>query len=260
MRYEVLGPLRVSNGETGRSISAPKMGVLLTVLLVRAGRVVPTHELITEIWGDFPPRQAVATIQVYVSQLRKILNSPGPDASPIITRQGGYLLRLGTDEWDVGVAERLIQRGRTYLALEDHDSAQAAETALGAALDLWRGPIAGEPEYGPIVARFAKQMEELRLECLELLIDARLGLGRHRQLIGQLYALTEEFPLRETFSRQLMLALYRSERQADALTVYRVARHTFNAELGLEPSRTLASLHRAILAADAQLDLLTTAA
>ena len=257
MRYEVLGPLRVSNGETGRPVSAPKMGVLLTVLLVRAGRVVPTHELITEIWGDFPPRQAVATIQVYVSQLRKILRSPGPDASPILTRQGGYLLRLGSDEWDVGVAERLIQRGRTHLALADH---QAAQAALGAALDLWRGPIAGEPEYGPIIARFAKQMEELRLECLELLIDARLGLGQHRQLVGQLYALTEEFPLRETFSRQLMLALYRSERQADALTVYRVARHTFNAELGLEPSRTLASLHRAILAADADLDLLTTAA
>src|SRR6185503_18952705 len=124
---------------------------------------------------------------------------------------------------------------------------------------LWRGPALGDLRAGPIVEGFVTWLAEARLECLEMLADSHLELGRHRELVGRLYSLTAEHPLREAFYRQLMLALYRSERQADALKVYQMARKTLNEELGLEPCRSVQDLQRAILTADDQLDLYAAA-
>jgi DNA-binding SARP family transcriptional activator len=119
---------------------------------------------------------------------------------------------------------------------------------------MWRGPVLGDLSHGPIVESFVTWLSETRLECTEMLIDAQLELGRHRKIVGRLYSLTAEHPLRESFSRQLMLALYRSERQADALDVYRSVRRTIHDELGLEPCRALQELQQSILTADYELE------
>jgi DNA-binding SARP family transcriptional activator len=157
------------------------------------------------------------------------------------------MLRLGSDEYDFYCFQDLVSSGR------DHARAQRYEEAvscLSAALSLLRGPALDHARNGPIVEGFATWLSEARIECVEMLVDSRLMLGRHRELVGALYSLTAEYPLREVFYRQLMLALYRSERRADALQVYQSARRTLRDELGLEPGRVLREVHQAILSAD----------
>ncbi|WUI00886.1 AfsR/SARP family transcriptional regulator [Spirillospora sp. NBC_00431] len=260
MRYEVLGPLRVNDGGEFSFISARKIETVLAVLLIRADQVVAPEELMAEIWADRPPRRATAGLHVYISQLRKFLQRPDQDGNRIVTRPAGYLLNKGGDDIDFHDLLRLADQGRA--ALRDgrrEDAAALLEEALG----LWHGPVlgdlrggSGDVRCGPIVEGFTAWMAELRLECLELLADTQLELGRHRELVGRLYSLTAENPLRESFYRQLMLALYRSERQADALKVYHSARDTLRDELGLEPCRALRELQQAILLDDRELDLL----
>jgi DNA-binding SARP family transcriptional activator len=221
------------------------------VLLIRADGVVTTGQLMTEIWGDDVPRRAMAGIHVYISQLRKFLHRPGRQTNPIMTLSPGYALQLGADEFDVNIFAHLVAAGQ--------DSARAgcyaaAANRLEEALSLWHGPV---PDFrtGPIFDGFVTWLTELRIDCLQGLIDAQLNVGLHREVIGRLYSLIAEHPLRETFYRQLMMALYRSERQADALDVYRMARRVLIDELGLEPCRSLQELHTAILRADDRLDL-----
>lgn len=252
MRYEILGPLRVSDGGQFSVISAPKIEMLLGALLVRSGQIVTSDQLIMELWGERAPRRSTAGLHVYVSQLRKFLDRPGRTESPISTRPAGYLLQLGDDEFDFHVFLRLMKRGRRQMQHECYaDAAAAFEEALG----LWHGSALGEPRYGPIVKGFLTGLAETRLECTELLIDAQLELGRHRELVGRLWSLVAEHPLREAFYRQLMLALYRSQSQADSLQVYQLARQTLKTELGVEPCRMLRSLQQAILQADEHLEL-----
>ncbi|WP_242884836.1 AfsR/SARP family transcriptional regulator [Actinomadura litoris] len=244
MRFEMLGPVRVIDHDGASSLTARKIEILLVVLLARADQVTTTGQLMTEIWGENPPRRATASLHVYVSQLRKFLDRPGRETGPIITRPPGYLLRLGDDELDVHDFQRLVQQGRCAV---QQGRPEEAAPAFERALALWRGATLGDLRDGPIIYSYVTWLEELRLECLEMLIDVYLWLGRHREIIGRLYTLTEEHPLHEAFYRQLMLALYRADRQADALGAYRTARERLNRELGLEPCRSLRDLHESIL-------------
>ncbi|MGP3971960.1 AfsR/SARP family transcriptional regulator [Streptomyces sp. 6N223] len=248
MRYELLGTLRVLDGGTSSSISAQKVEILLAALLIRADRVVPTDQLMGEIWGEHLPRRATAGLHVYVSELRKFLHREGRAGSPIVTRSPGYVLCPAEDDvLDYQSFLKLIDLGRECMQTQRYEEARECfERALG----LWRGPVLGDLGNGPILRGFATGMNEARMECVEMLVDAQLHLGRHRQLVGLLYTLTTENPLRETFHRQLMLALYRSERRADALKAYQTARRMLIEELGVEPCTPMRDLHRAILRAD----------
>jgi SARP family transcriptional regulator, regulator of embCAB operon len=253
VRYELLGPLRVvsEEGEIA-TIGAQKIETLLAALLIRSDQVVATEQLMTEIWGDQVPRRATAGIHVYVSQLRKFLaRCRGGSGNPVVTRPPGYVLRSGDDELDYRTFLEIVDWGRDHArGGRPEQAANCFETALA----LWCGPVLGDVSSGPIVEGFVTWLTETRLECTEMLIDAQLELGRHRELVGRLYSLIAEHPLRESFVRQLMLALYRSERQADALEVYRSVRQIIRDELGLEPCRALQELQRGILTADYELE------
>lgn len=252
VRYEILGPLRVVDESGSSFISARKIEILLAVLLIRSGQVVTADQLMAELWGTQFPRRATAALHVYISQLRKFLCRPGRPGSPIITRPAGYLLQMGSDELDVDLFRQLVATGRASARKGHH--AEASDF-LERALALWRGPVLDDPCAGPIIEGYATWLTEMRIECVEMLVDSQLEMGWHREIVGRLYSLIAEYPLREAFYRQLMLALYRSERQADALNVYQSARKMLNDELGLEPCRVLRDLQQAILMADDQLDL-----
>jgi SARP family transcriptional regulator, regulator of embCAB operon len=247
----MLGPLRVSDGANSSYISAQKIETLLAVLLIRADHVVSTDRLIAEIWGEDIPRRAMAGIHVYISQIRKFLSRFGKLENRVVTRTPGYMLRLGTDELDYHSFLNQVSLGREHSRVGCYEKAAAC---FEDALAMWRGPVLGEMHYSPILSGFATRLTEARVECNEILIDAELMLGRHRELVGRLYSLSADYPLHEAFYRQLMLALYRSDRQADALNVYRLARTTLNDELGLEPCRALQEIHQSILTADPDLD------
>jgi len=232
-------------------ISARKIEILLAVLLVRAERVVTVNELFTEIWGQHLPRRATAALYVYVSQLRKLLRRHSAPDDQIVTRSPGYLLRLGPDELDLHLFQRRVQQGRAYVTAGRHEEAAGS---FESALELWEGAPLGDLRDGPIVSGFATWLEEARLECTELMIESTLAAGRDRRVVGHLFDLIAKYPLREAFYRQLMIALYRSERQADALGIYQLARSTLHTELGLEPGSPLKDLQRAMLVGEVHLD------
>ncbi|MFF2813558.1 BTAD domain-containing putative transcriptional regulator [Streptomyces sp. NPDC058000] len=253
MRYEMLGSLQIRDGAGRTCISARKTEILLAALLIRAGQVVSNDQLGGEIWGDAPPRRAVAALHVHISQLRKLLGGSGRAESRIETRSPGYLLRVESgDEVDVDEFQRLVDRGRAALGCFRY---QEATRLLGEALGLWRDPVLAHYQGGPIVGEFITWAEEARLECLELKVESELALGHHREMVALLRSLVTEHPLRETFHRQLMLALYRAHRQGDALKVYRYATEMLDCELGVGPGRALREMYQAILASDAALEL-----
>jgi DNA-binding SARP family transcriptional activator len=250
MRYEILGPVRLV-GDGLATISARKIEILLATLLVRHDEVVSVNQLIDEIWAANSPRRATAALYVYISHLRKLLNKPGRSEKVIVTKSPGYSLRLGGDQIDFVDFQNLANEGRTCMRLGQHEQ---AASILDSALRLWRGPVLGEIADGPIINGFAVVAEEIRIQCTELMVSSLLKLGRHRDLIGFLYSLIAQHPLHEEFYRQLMLALYRSGRRADALKVYMVAHQTLREEVGLEPQKTLRELQCFILSADETLD------
>lgn len=251
MRYSILGPLRLTHNGVESMISAHKIEVLLATLLIRMDRVVSMDQLMGEIWPDQPPRRARAALHVYVSTLRKLLAEHGQH-STIVTSPPGYLFELGSGEADFRLFLDLLGQGRT--ALREHRDEDAGNM-LERALALWRGPVLGRDEYGPMMSEFAGSLTEQRTESLELYIESKHRIGEHRQTIALLYSLIGENPFHETFHRQLMLALYHSQRKADALNLYRVTYRMFLDELGLPPCDALRNLHTAILAEDG--DLLT---
>jgi len=250
MRYEILGPLRVTRDGEEYSLSAHKTEILFAVLLVRANQVVSADQLLTELWDGELPHRACAGLYVYISQLRKFLTRIGKSKSPIQTRSPGYLLNVGPEEFDLFQFQRAVMRGRRQT-----EAGQAAEGArsLEEGLALWRGMPLGGLRGGPIVRGFAIWLEEARLECIELLVKAQFLEGRHAEVVTRLYSLIADYPLRESFYQMLMLALYRSNRPADALRVYQQARARIIEEIGLEPSRAMRDLHQAILLDDAEL-------
>ncbi|MEO3809847.1 AfsR/SARP family transcriptional regulator [Sphaerisporangium sp. B11E5] len=227
------------------------MEMTLATLLVRAERVTTKEQIVTELWGDHPPRCASAAMHVYISQLRKFLAAAG-DRSAIVTKAHGYVLRLKGAGYDVAEFQRAVEHGRALLPAGRYAEA-LAEFDKG--LALMRGPVLEDRAEGPVLSAFAAWAEAERLDCLEFSIEARNALGRHREVIGPLNTLIAQYPLRESLYRHLMLALYRSERQADALEVYRSAHRVLNAELGVQPCPSLRRLHHAILTSDQLLDL-----
>jgi len=250
--FRILGPLEVrENGQT-LDVGAGKQRALLALLLLNVGEAVSTDRVIDALWGERPPASALNSVRVYVSHLRKALGN-----ERLLTRGRGYVLTVGPEELDLALFERLAVEGREALAAGD---AVRAAKLLRTALALWRGrpleDFASEPFAQTEIAR----LEELRLIALEERVEADLALGRDAELVPQLDALVRANPLRERLRAQLMLALYRSGRQAEALEAYRQARTTLVAELGIEPDRRLQELERAILSQDPQLDLPAPAA
>jgi DNA-binding SARP family transcriptional activator/streptogramin lyase len=250
--FRILGPLEVRENGRALAIGAGKQRALLALLLLDAGDVVSTDRLIDNLWGERPPASALNSVHIYVSQLRKVL---GEDC--LITRGHGYLLALEPEQVDLGRFERLLGKGRELLASGE---AKRASDALRAALALWRGPPLADLASEPFAQGEIARLEELRLAALEERIEADLALGRHAELVPELEALVRAHPLRERLRAQLMLVLYRSGRQAEALETYRRARVTLVEEVGLEPGRTLQELERAILSQDPSLDLPAPAA
>jgi predicted ATPase/DNA-binding SARP family transcriptional activator len=247
-QFTLLGPLSVSRDGEPAAVGGQKPRALLAALLLEPNRVVSRDRLIDAVWGEAPPDTARNTIQVYVSQLRKLL----PDGV-LETAPPGYRLAVDPETIDLFRFVRLCDEGRSRLS--DGDAAGAAET-LRAALNLWRGAPLTDLAWEPFAHAEIARLEELRLAALEDRIDADLALARHGQLVPELERLVVEQPLRERLRAQLMLALYRAGRQADALAVYQRARKTLVDELGIEPGESLRQLERAILAQDPTLGIL----
>jgi DNA-binding SARP family transcriptional activator len=256
IEFRVLGPLEVSRRGRSLSIGAGKPGALLALLLVHANEVVSTDRLIDGLWGERPPKSAAKLLQGYVSHLRRSLaDGPGDEhhagEGVLLTRPSGYVLRLEPGQLDAERFRTLLEKARTALA---RGAAGAASLILREALDLWRGPPLADFAYEPFAQEEIARLEELRLMALEERIEAYLALGRQAELVGELEALIGRHPLRERLRAQLMLALYRCDRQSEALQAYKEARQLLVAELGLEPGRRLRELEQAILRQDPSLD------
>ncbi len=240
----LLGPIEAERAGTPVTLGGPKPRTLLAVLALEPGRVVSVDRLVEALWPGEPPETAAHAVQVYVSQLRKAL---GP---VIATRAPGYELEVAPERVDLHRFARLTQDGRA--ALEGGDPV-SAEGALREALALWRGPALADFLYEPFAQTEIARLEDLRTVTLEERIEADLALGRHAELVSELEALVAAQPLRERPRAQLMLALYRSGRQADALAAYRTARETLVEELGIDPGPELRELEAAILRQDESL-------
>ena len=247
MRYEILGQVRTVDASGPATMSAPKTNLLLSLLISRAGQVVTPEQITAELWGTKEPRQAQTAIHVYIYKIRRFLERPDRPDCPVSTHPHGYLLTLGSDELDLHQFHTLLEEGRDRARAGRFEKASAT---LRAGLAMWRGPAFAGLAWGPAVGAFAAWAEESRLECVELLVECDLMMGLHQRQVRTLFELTAAHPLREGLYRQLMLALYRSHRQADALAVYQRARATLKKELGLEPCRALRDLQQAILTAD----------
>jgi YVTN family beta-propeller protein len=246
VRFRILGPFEVSEDGQPLEVGAGKQRALLALLLLRSNQVVSTDRLVDALWEDDPPASAVNSVHVYVSQLRKLLGD-----GQLQTRGRGYLLELQPEQLDLRRFEHLLDEGRALLAA---DEAERAAEALQRGLGLWRGPPLSDFASEPFAQSEIARLEELHLAALEERIDADLALGRHGDLVAELEARVRDHPLRERLRAQLMLALYRSGRQAEALDEYQRARRMLADDLGLDPGRRLQELERAILGQDEQLD------
>ena len=245
MDFRILGPLQVTEGARTVPLGGASLRALLAFLLLHANEVVSNDRLLDELWTGKPPGSGVTALQVRVSQLRKAL---GPAADRLETRAPGYVLLVGQNELDLDRFSRLVEEA------DDAEPAAAAEK-LREALALWRGPPLADLAYESFAQAAIRRMDELRLAAIEARLEADLALGVHAELVGELEALVAEHPLRDRLRAQLMLALYRSGRQADALSVYRATRLAFQDELGIEPGPALQNLERAMLTQDPDLEL-----
>jgi DNA-binding SARP family transcriptional activator len=246
MDYRILGPLEALDGERQLPLGGARQRAVLAVLLLHANETLTRDVIVDELWGEDAPPTAAKVLQNCVSALRKELP---PDT--IRTVAGAYGITLEPGELDRDRFERLFAEGRA--ALEAGDSAEAAEQ-FRRALALWRGAPLSDFSYEGFAQDEIKRLEELHVAALEDRIEAELALGHHDELVPELEALVTRHPLRERLRGQLMLALYRAGRQAEALESYRAARRTLLAELGIEPGRALRELEQAILAQVPALD------
>jgi WD40 repeat protein/DNA-binding SARP family transcriptional activator/type II secretory pathway predicted ATPase ExeA len=255
MRFRVLGPLQVEADDGPLPVGGPKERLLLALLLARPNQVVSVQALIQGLWGDQPPATAAKTLQSHVKRLRRALEpgrASGAAGQVLITREPGYLLQVPPEALDAARFEELAAQARRALA---RGAAEDAAALLHEALGLWRGQAYQEFLDTDLAVAEADRLAELRLVAMEDRIEADLRLGRHRELVAELEGLVRDHPLRERLWSQLLLALYRSGRQADALLAYQRARSVLVEELGIDPGAELRRLHAAILAQDPGLDL-----
>ncbi|MFB7615411.1 BTAD domain-containing putative transcriptional regulator [Kitasatospora sp. NPDC056181] len=243
MEFRLLGPEEVLCGEQVVPISAAKHRAVLSMLLLRSDRVVSTEDLIDGLWGADPPRTARTTLHNYIRRLRGILGDRGADI--LHTRPGGYSLQLESHRLDVHVFEDLVKRAEGAQAAGDLNG---ASELLRRALRLWRGRALEGTASRYLAEVEAPRLDEGRRSAFEGLMDVDLRLGRHAALLGEMRRELEREPLRERLRAQYMLALYRANRRADALDVYREGRRVLVRELGLEPGPELREMDRAILA------------
>ena len=244
MEFRILGSLSVLRSEKPVPLGGPKQRLVLALLVLEANRVISADRLIDRVWGDNPPEAARGTLQAYVSRLRKLL---GPDR--IEARAPGYVVRTERDEVDSVRFERLVADAHGRLEAEP----QVARSLLDVALDLWRGPVLDDLAAELAVQAEISRLTELRLAATGYRIEARMALGHHAELVPELERLVAENPLREPFSASLMLALYRSERQAEALAAFERTRRLVSEDLGVDPSPALRRLHERILKQDPDL-------
>lgn len=252
LEFRLLGPLEVAADGGLISLGGPRQRATLAILLLHANRVVSVDRLADELYTGAPPVTAVTQVQRQISDLRKAL---GAEAA-IETRAPGYVLRVGSEQVDLSRFERFADEGRHAL---DRGDAETAADLLRQALGLWRGAPLADLAYEPFAQVPIVRLEEVRLAALEERIEAELALGHHGRLIGELEQLIAEHPFRERFRGQLMLALYRAGRQAEALGAYRLTREALVDELGIEPGAAIRELERGILAHDPAIDLRTGA-
>lgn len=248
VRFEVLGPVRGWRGDAELDLGSPQQRAVLAMLLLARGRQVSLGGLIDGLWEGDVPRSAVGTVRTYVSRLRRRVDSIESIGDGYVLRPGSAVLDL--DEFEQRLGEARGARGR-------HDAARAARL-LGAALGLWRGTaLAGIP--GPYADSRRVPLTELHLAAAEEKLAADIALGDHAGAIAELRALAAEHPFRERFTELLMLALYKSGRQAEALYLFDDVRHRLGEELGVDPGPSLQTLHRRVLQADRRLMELTAA-
>jgi DNA-binding SARP family transcriptional activator len=245
VEYRILGPLEVVDEGGPVALGRLKERLVLAVLLLHANEFVSRERLIDELWGPAPPPTAKKAVNVYISQLRKALARNGHD--PVTTADGGYRLGVDDDEVDVSRLRQLLDAARER---ESAGELEAAAELLREGLGLWRGPTLSGLLLESHGREEVLQLDELRLTTLMDRIDCDLALGRHEEVLGELHVLVGEHPLRERLRAQQMLALYRADRQADALDAYQRARHNLMDELGIEPSESLQRLQQAILRHD----------
>jgi DNA-binding SARP family transcriptional activator/WD40 repeat protein len=245
LAFGILGPLEVRRDGVELPVGGPRQRALLAMLLCHANEVVSRDVLIDELIRDEASDAPDRVLRVQVSRLRKSLANGDEDATRLVARAPGYVLRLAPDELDLHTFERLVHEGHEALARQDWRRASAL---LGEADGLWRGRALADLDGAPFARVEAQRLSDLRLLAIEDRIEADLALGDHVALCGELPALVDEHPLRERLRFQLMLALYRAGRQSDALALYRQTHRLLRDELGLAPSRRLRELERAILA------------
>ena len=247
MEFRILGVLEALENGLPISLGGPKQRSVLAMLLLDANRSVSTDRLVDGLWGDDPPLRAAATLHVYVSNLRKVLEpdrSPRAEPSVLLTRPPGYLLAVDPAQIDLFRFEQLVGVAR---ALRTDGCVAGAAVLFREALAVWRGAPLADLANEPFARFEVPRLEEARTGAIEDRIDVDLALGRDVELLPELEALVARNPYRERFRGQLMLALYRAGRQADALAVFQAARHVLVEELGLEPGRELRELEAAIL-------------
>jgi DNA-binding SARP family transcriptional activator len=243
MDFRLLGPMEVAGDEGPLALGGIKQRSLLAMLLLHANQVVSTDRLIDALWGASPPFTCTKSIQVYVSRLRKAMAD-----DRLVTRAPGYVVYVDPTELDLTRFEQLVAEARRA-------SPESASAKLREALSLWRGPPLADLAYEEFAQAEIARLEEMRLGAVEQRLEADLALSHHAELVAELETLVARHPLRERFRHQLMLALYRSGRQAEALEAYRHAREELSDELGLEPSESLKQLEAAILRQDPGLAL-----
>ena len=248
MRFRLLGPLEIRDGEDWRGIGAPKWRSVLAALLINAGQIVPADVLINEVWGDAPPNKAGNLVSIYVLRLRRLLGDT--DSTLLVTRAPGYLLRLAPGDTDAQVFETLVREGgRTYAAGDP----ERAAAQLAEALALWYGsPLADVPAT-TLVETEASRLTDLRLDARELRIQAELACGSHAQVVPELRRLLADHALRENLWLLLMQALDGAGRHAEALDAYGQARSVLAEELGVDPGAELRQFYADLLAQDDEL-------
>jgi DNA-binding SARP family transcriptional activator/DNA-binding beta-propeller fold protein YncE len=251
MEFRILGPVEVVDDGRVVALGPSKQRAVLAILLLHLNEVVSRDRLVEDIWGERAPETAATALHGYVSQLRKLLPGDGAERGVLITRAPGYLLKLDPEQVDLNRFELLASRGKRELAAGE---AEAAASTLADALSLWRGPPLAEFDSAPFALAESLRLQELHVSTLEERIDADLAVGRHGDVIAELETLVRQHPLRERLRGQLMVALYRCGRQADALAAYQEGRRTLVDELGLEPGLELKQLEKQVLTHDPALE------